>query len=790
MLMADVRHAFRALLKSPGFTLVAVLTLALAIGANTAIYSALRSLVLHPLPFKDGERIVLVFHRSPQMQGMLLAPPHKAADQWRQLTHVFEAVEGLVTESRVVADGGEPEEIQVSRIRPSLLEMLAVPPVLGRPILASDTEAAAAPVALISHAMWLHRFGADASTVGKTITLGDVAHTVIGVMPKRFVLPQGSDAVWVPDRDTLEPARAENMLAKLQPAVTIEQAQRALDGLVSADDDLKGWSGYLMSPADHNGTQIRVALYILAGAVGLLLLIACVNVASLVLSRNSGRRRELAVRHAIGASRGQLMRHLFAESLVIATAGGAFGLMIGHWCLSAMTALRPHNLEVLDQVHLDGAALAFAAATSLLAATFFGIAPAAAAARVNLQEVLKTGGWSLTASGLRTRKILAVAQIAIALVLAVGASLLLRSYSKLNAVDPGFDPAGVLTVNLSLPADRYPVKDKARRQAFFDDALASVRSLPGVRDAAVGTGVPPSMGIMFGTLAIEGQPPAGQKAGLFTGGYVTPSYFSTLRIPLLEGRPFTGEDAVERERVVIIGRALAERSWPGRSPLGTRLRISTANPWATVVGVAADVKGTGLTSGAEHPQLYFPRAQIQPGFGAIVVRADDPLALIPAIKTRIWALDPKLPVTDIATAEQLLARATSQARFSLALLVAFAACGLALVMVGVYGVMALFVGQRQRELGIRVALGASRPAVANLVVRQAALVLAAGLLLGTAGAAMLTGLLQKLLFEIPARDGLSFFAAAAAIAVAATCATLVPLRRATTVDASTVLRGD
>jgi putative ABC transport system permease protein len=688
-------------------------------------------------------------------------------------------------------DGGEPEEIQVSRIRPTLLDMVGVRPRAGRPLVEADTASGAAPVALISQSLWRQRFGADAAAVGQQITLGDTPHTIVGVMPERFVLPQGSDAVWVADRGVPDPKRSESALGKLQRGVTVVEAQRTLDGLATdADDDLKGWSGQLMSPADYHGSQIRVALYVLAGAVGLLLLIACANVASLVLSRNSARRRELAVRLAIGASRGQLVRHLFAESLLVAAAGGTVGLLIGRWCLSLMTALRPHNLDVLERVHLDGSALAFAAAVSGAAALLFGIAPAVAASRVNLHEILKTGGWSLTGSGLGARKLLAIAQIAIALVLGVGAGLLLRSYAKLSAVDPGFDPSGVLSVRISLPADRYPVKDKDGRHAFFEEVLSQVRALPGVGSAAVGTGVPPEMGIMFGTLAIEGQSSTGQSS-IFTGGYVTPEYFSTLRIPLVEGRPFSGDDRLGRERVVIVGRGLAGRHWPGESPLGARLRLASTGEWATVVGVAADVKGSSLASAVQHPQLYFPRAQIQPGFGAIVVRATgDPRSLIPAIKTVIWAIDPKLPLTSIMTADQLLARATSQARFSLALLTAFALCGLALVTVGVYGVMALFVGQRQRELGIRVALGASRSAVARLVLRQAGVVLVAGLAAGTAGAALLAGYLQSLLFQIPPRDAVSFVSAAAAIAVAAIAATLVPLVRATGTDPAAVLRGD
>jgi putative ABC transport system permease protein len=455
-----------------------------------------------------------------------------------------------------------------------------------------------------------------------------------------------------------------------------------------------------------------------------------------------------------------------------------------------MVALRPRNLEVLDRVYIDGAALAFAAMVSILTAVLFGLAPAVTASHVQLQEVLRTGGWGATASSLRARRLLATSQIAIALVLLVGAVLLLRSYARLTAVDPGFDPRGVLSVRVSLPADRYSAHDKARRQAFFDQALTSVQGLPGVRAAAAGNGVPPNSGVMFGDLAIEGRQ-LDARPGLFSGGYVSPSYFATLRIPIAEGRAFTEDDRQGSEPVAIVGRSFAEQYWPGQSPLGARLRIQSVTDWATVVGVAADVKGVSLAKDSGRLQLYFPRAQTQPGFGAIIVRTDgDPAALTPAIKASLWAIDPKLPLRDIATADQLLARATSPTRFNLALLGAFAACGLALAIVGVYGVMALFVGQRRRELGIRMALGASRRAVAALVIRQTLVVLLCGILAGTAGALLLTRFLQSLLFETPPRDVSSFVLATALIAAASIGATLIPLARAATIAPTIALRED
>jgi len=789
MLATEIRHACRALWRSPGFTATAVLTLALAIGANTAIYSALRSIVLHPLPFPDSDRLVFVWHRNAGMGGMLLTPPRTAIARWRALTGVFESLESFDSRSLIVEEGGEPAEVRVTFLDPSTLRMLGAAPRIGRDFVEADTAPGAPPVLLISHEIWLERFKGVPEVIGRALSLNGTPYTVIGVMPPGFDLPMGSDALWAAAGSDRAGTARENTIGKLRPGVTLEQAQQALDSLGSADadDDRKGWSGYLLAPRDHHGTYIHRALYVLAGAVALLLLLACVNVANLVLSRNAARRRELAVRRALGVSRGRLIRHVLVEAVILAGGGAVAGLLVSRWCLDLIRAIRPANLEALDRVTIDGAALAFLGVASLVTTVLFGLAPAISASRFDLQAVLKTGSPQATPSGLRVRRALAVAQVALALMLVIGATLLLRSYGRLTAVDPGFDPEGVIAVRLDLPAHRYPARDLARREQFFDDVLSRARELPGVASAAFGNGIPPETGVMFGrTLEVHGRT-LGDHGSLLSGAYVSPDYFTTLGIPIREGRAFSTHDTEGSEPVVIVGQAFARQVWRGASPLGARLRTQSNEAWATIVGVVPDVASPDRT----WPQIYFPRAQARPGWGSLIIRADgDPLALLPAIKAAVWASDPQLPVQDIDTAGQVLRRTTSGARFNMALLASFAACGLLLAVVGVYGVMTLFVGQRQRELGIRMALGASRGAVALLVFRQSAVVLLSGIVIGTLGAAWLATFLQSLLYETAPRDAGSFAAASAAIALAAAAATIAPIVRARRVDPTTLLRAE
>ena len=794
-ILTDLRQAARALWRTPGFSLVAIFTLALAIGANTAIYSALSSIVLNPLPFKDGNRFVFLWRFNAEMGGIMVTPPLGVADRWREATHIFESVESYWGKDFVLTGSGEPEEMTVTFMRPSTLPTLGVQPIVGRAFADADFEPSADPVVLISHALWQSRFGGDRAIVGDTVSLGGKPHTIIGVMPPRFVLPMGSDVMWSAARRGVDDGveHGVSTLAKLAPGVTEEQAQEALAALPGSVDgeEAGGWSGRLMTPADHNGTRVKSALLVLSGAVGLLLLIACVNVANLILTRYGGRRREVAMRHALGASRGRLVRYLLAESALLAAAGGAAGLVVAQLGLSTMAAMRPSNLDVLERLAVDPNALLFASAVTLATVLLFGLAPAITASRADLQEVLKAGGRAATSGGRGVRGALTVAQVSLALILLIGAGLLLRSYGRLMAVDPGFDPSGVLSVRVSLPESRYPAKDKARRQAFFDEALSSIAALPGVQSAAVGMGVPLNAGIMFGAIEIEGDPES-KRSTIFAGGHVTPDYFSTLSIDLLEGRAFTADDGPGRDSVAIVGRDFARTSWPGGSALGRRFRTSTEGPWHTVIGVAEDVRALSLTSDpGDHPQIYLAQQQTGVGHGAFIVRATgDPMALVPAIKTTIWALDDELPFGEIETAEQIVAQSASQSRFNLVLLGIFAACGLVLAVVGVYGVTALYVGQRQREVGIRMALGATRGAVASLIFRQTAILLAVAVVAGGLGAWWLSRYLESLVFATATTDAVTFATAIAAVVIASIAATLIPMRRATSVDPAIVLRAE
>jgi putative ABC transport system permease protein len=791
----DVRYSARALRQSPGFSAAAIVTLALAVGANTAIYSTLSALVLNPLPFADGHRYVFIWHKNADMGGVLVTPSVTAIDRWRRATHVFDAVESYGGRSVIVTDGGEPEELTLTFLRASTLATFGVRPLIGRPIVPADLEPDAPPVVLISYAFWQARFAGDPDVAGRPLRLGDHAYTVIGVMPRRFALPMGSDALWAAARPGLgATADSENAIARLVPGVSADEAQAALDAMGGGDGADRHWRGQILTAADSNGTSIRTALYVLSGAVGCLLAIACVNVASLVLSRHTSRARETAIRHALGASRRRLVRAHLIESALVAGAGGLAGVGVAALGLSTIAALRPSNLDVITRAGIDAGVWRFALAASAATAILFGLAPAISASRVRLRDVLTSGGRSITPASHRARRVLTVVQVALAVVLLVGAGLLGRSYLRLTAVAPGYDPAGILSIRVSLPSSRYPAASPDLRTAFFDAATDSIAALPGVDAVAVGNGVPPESGVSFGRLEIEGAiEGAAVRTVITSGGYVTPSYFSTLRIPIVDGRVFTDDDDIGRDRVVVVGKSLADRYWPGQSPLGARLRLQAKDPWSTVVGVVADVKALSLstTSGPGQLQLYQPRAQLRPAFGAIIVRTSgDPLAIVPAIKQRLWAIDPALVLRDVATSAELLSRSTSQSRFNVALLVAFAVSGLALAIVGVYGVTALFVGERQREVGIRMALGATRAAVLSFVVRQSLAVVGLGVAIGATGAAWLSRYLQDLVFGVSTHDAVSFLAAPIATAAAAALAILAPLRRAASVDPATVLRGE
>jgi predicted permease len=721
------------------------------------------------------------------MGGIMVVPPRRAIDLWRQSAHVFDSVISYSGQSHVLASDGVPQEVEVTYIGAETLPFFGVAPAVGRAIDAGDESPAAPRAILISDTLWRQRFNGDRSVIGRPIALGDASFVIVGVMPPRFALPMGSDDMWAARRPS-DPDTGYNTIARLKPGVSAEQAQAELARLAeitSADPELRGWRGKLMRPADMLGTNLSRALEVLMAAVGVLLLIACANIASLVLSRNAMRRRELTLRSALGASRPRLVRQLLVEGTVLAVVGGAAGLLFANWGLAALNAIRPRNLSALERVTLDGSVLGFALTLSVVCGLLFSMLPALRASKTSLADVLRSTGRLTSVGAQRFRRTLVVAQVALACVLLVGAALLGRSLQQMMTVDLGFKPEGLVAMRVSLPASRYPSADYRRR--LFDEVHEKVERLPGVTRAAAGNGLPPEGGVMFGELEIEGRKKT--ASSLFSGGYVTPGYFATLEIPIVAGRVFTQNDISSSAPVVVVSESFVKKHFQDQSPLGSRMRISTRSPYAVIVGVVGDVRANSVTD-AGSLQLYYPRAQVGAGFGAIIARAPgaDPRMLADQMRRAVWSVDPRLPIPDVLTSAQVLLRSTDQSRFTTVLLITFAISGLVLALVGVYGVLMLYVGDRRYEFGIRLALGAPRSAVAQAVMRQSLVLLGGGAVVGLAAAVPLSGYLRALLFQVRPSDPWLLGVAVGTVIVTGALAVWGPLRRALGLDPATVLR--
>jgi predicted permease len=596
----------------------------------------------------------------------------------------------------------------------------------------------------------------------------------------------GSDTLWMAQQGSSR--SATTTLAKLRPGVDRDAAQEAIAaaGPATADD---AWLGFVMSPRDYVGHTLQETVRMLAGAVALLLLLASVNVANLILSRNRTRAHELAVRTALGASRRRLMRLLLAESTLVAIAGGVLGLLLAAWGLEALDRLRPVDLRALERASLDRLVVWFAAALTAGTALLVGLLPAIRAARAAPRTALSAGGRSVAGGGHIGRGLLSAVQIGVALVLVIGALLLTRSLANLVSVDPGFDPEGILTVDLKLPSG--PDVDAAARDRFLRDLADSVRELPDVASATFASGIPPRSGITFGVIEIDGGPPPGADPSTISYGAVRPGYFETMRIPVREGRAFTADDLTAGVPVVMVSETFARRYFADRPAVGARFRMNAGDAFAAVVGVAADVKANGLHASVLNTmQIYRPLSPRSSVMLIVRVRQGDPLALTDALKARIWALDPGLPVTEVATAASQLRRATATPRFGLVLLGLFAVIGLALAAVGVFGVLMLVAGQRRREMAIRLSLGATRTQVIGRLGRYIGWVTVLGVALGIGGAIQLSSMIASLLTGVTATDVPTYAAAALTVLAAAVLAGLVPARRLATVEPAEVLRAE
>jgi putative ABC transport system permease protein len=803
----DVRYGLRVLLKSPGFTAVALVALALGIGANTAIFSVVNAMLLRPLPYADPDRIVTLWETNPNLTSKYLRTHNEASpanfNDWRAQQSVFSDVGAFRWSTFNLTDVDTPEQLRGNRATASLFRVLGVKPLLGRTF-RDDEDAEGAPrVVVLSYGLWQRRFGGDPNIINRQISIDTESHTVVGVMPKEFEFPNASVEMWTPLALSKEDAarRGAHYLytrARLKDGVTLDEA-RAQMGTIAArlrqqypdtnsDRDVR-----LVRTQDDTNEQIRPALYVLFGAVGFVLLIACANVANLSLARSSARHKELAIRAALGAGRARMIRQMLTESVLLSTAGGVCGGLLAMWGLDLVTASVPREYALLfhgwNQISLDGRVLAFTLLVAVATGLLFGIAPALQATKTDLNEALKEGGGRGSASHARGRfrDALVVSEVALALVLLIGAGLMFKSFARMLTVDPGFDPRGVTTMGLGLSEAKYQKPEQWTR--FYGQLLEKLRAEPGVESASVVNDIP--MGGSGGTTSfvVEGRPapPKGQYPEA-NFRIASPDYFKTLRIPLLEGRPFDERDTADRPLVAVVNETFARTFFDGEEAVGKRLRDPDGTHPVEIVGVVADVKHWGLDDEPE-PYIYMAHAQSPDNVMTIAVRSSvDPPAMVAAVRRDVQSLDRDLPVFDIKSLAQRVEESGSQKRLIVFLLSVFAAVALLLASVGIYGVMAYSVAQRTHEIGIRMALGAQTRDVVRLVLRHGMLMALAGVSVGVLASLALTKLIKAMLFRVSPTDPATFALVAAALAAVALVACLVPARRATRVDPVIALR--
>jgi putative ABC transport system permease protein len=811
-LARDIRYALRLLRRSPGFTAAAVLTLALGIGANTAAFSLVRTILLEPLPYGDPDGLVVIWNPQEREGATWLAAPEFESyrREARRLSHV-----AVYTDLNVnLTEGAEPERVRASVGTGDLFPLLAVPAALGRTLLPADAEPGAAPVIVLGHALWQRRFGGDPSIVGRTIAVNGRPREVVGVMPASFRLPMdyrrdGPTEAWVPLAFSPQQLGAWGDhsyagIARLERTATVESATAELhaigDGWVrdgfQRDRGDGRWhrtaiplGGFISGPAER-------PLLLLFAAVAVVLLVACANVVNLLLVRSDGRRHEVVVRAALGAERGALIRQALTESMVLSLAGAAAGLLVARASLSLLLALRPAGLPRLADVDLDAGVLVFTTGVALLAAMAFGSGPAWQFARANLPDALRDGGRTSTRG--RTRlfvgRLLVVAQLACSVVLVIGAGLLVRTLIELYRVDLGFDPRHVLTAQIQLPVPSYPTDETV--VSFYRELATRLEAQPGIEAAGAIRVLPLSRLIGNWSITIEGKPrgPLDNPNGDFQ--WATPGYFAAMGTRLVRGRFFTNDDREGAPPVVVVSEAMADRYWPGEDAIGKRFYMGTANrDWMTIVGITRSARHNAVVE-APRTEMYLPHAQLPRTVGnaargmEVVVRtAGDPLAMAGTLRRVVRDLDPKLPVAQIRSMEDVTGAALSSQRFAATGLSVFALLALLLAAIGTYGTMSLVAASRAPEIGIRLALGAGRRAIVALVLGHGLALAALGLAIGIVMALGLTRLIGTSLYGVEPLDPLTFAAAPLVLALVALGSCLLPARRAAALDPATTLRG-
>lgn len=795
-LWQDLRYAARMFAKSPGFTGVAVLTLALGIGANSSIFSLINAVLLRPLPFKEPDRLVMVWERRQSSGDSNIPVSGQEFAAWREQSSSLEDVAILQGLALNLTGAGDPAKIPALSVSPEFFPALGLQPVLGRTFLPGEDQAGDKRIVVLNAGLWKRRFGSDPDIIGKAVTLSDQSYTVVGVMSWAGVIPWNPDPdVWLPidSSDAAQRAAGHScqVLARLKSGVTLEVAQKDLahisEQLEQQDPNNNLGHRVKVSPLEEGVVgSVRPALLVLFGAVGFVLLIACANVANLSLTRASARQKEIAIRTALGAPRRRLVRQLLTESCLLAVMGGGVGLLLALWITDLLPRIDAVDIPRLNQISIDGRVMGMTIGFSLLTGIITGMAPALRRSKPNLSQLLNDG--MRTSAGPSRRRfgnLLVVLEVALALVLLVGGGLMLKSFARLVSVDPGFDPHNVLRVDLSLPGPRYP--NAPQQRAFYEQLIERIKVLPGVEAVGATSQTPLKPGDNWAPFLIEGRPaPSPDQTTYAAVRSVSADYFRVMNIPLRQGRAFTEFDIPQATPNVIINETMAHLFWLTEDPLGTRIRIA-ASPWLTVVGVVGDVRHGGLNS-RPHPEMFLSHLQAPQASLAVMVRTSgDSLKLAAPVREQVGQLDKDLPMT-ITTMDRIFSDSVGGQRFNALLLTIFGVLALVLAVVGVFGVVNYSVAQRTREIGVRIALGAQGRDIFRLVVGQGMVMTLLGIGIGLAGAFALTGLLSGLLFRVSPTDPVTFLVVSLLLSCVALLASYIPARRAMSVDPMVALR--
>ncbi|MBL8204842.1 MAG: ABC transporter permease [Blastocatellia bacterium] len=804
-LWQDIRYAFRLMRQNWGFTLIAVLSLALGIGANTALFSVVNAVLLRPLPFPDSERLAMIWEDATFIGFPKDTPaPGNYAD-WKAQAQTFADMAAISSTSFNLTGDGEPEKLQAFETTANLFPLLGVKPVLGRNFTAAEDQPGANKVVVISHSLWQTRYAGDPSIVNRNIVLNDEPYMVIGVMPEGFQFGPSYIRLWTPIAFTPKQLTDHKnhyltVVGRLKPGVTLAQANADMQAIMKRireqhPDDAAQLGVTVVSLHEEFAGEMRQSLWLLLGAVGFVLLIACANIAGLLLSRAAMRQREIAVRSALGAGRGRIVRQLLTESLVLAGVGGVMGLLLASWSFAALKRLVPAEMAGFALLELDGRVLGFALLVSVLAGIVFGLAPALQSSKTDLTLALKQGsGRSGFGSGQRRlRNAFVIGEIALAMVLLIGAGLLIQTLSKLHGQYADLRAENLLTVRTSLPENKY--SEHPKRVAFYDQVLARVQALPGVAAAGYSTSVPLEWAGGANGITIEGRQAAPNNNWNANHRQVSAAYLQTMGIALRSGRYFTEQDQTQTQPVAIINETMARQYWPNENAVGRQFKNGSADsphPWLTIVGVVADVRQMGVDKPTK-AEMYFPYSQIKshPFFAPrdLVIRATvEPDSLVAAVRSAIHAVDPNQPLSSIRTMEAVFGEHTKVRRMGMFLLTTFAALALLLAMLGIYGVLSYFVTQHTQEIGVRLALGADSKSIFALVLKRGLMLTGIGVAIGLGASFALSRLLRSLLFEVSAADPLTYVGVALLLLTIAVLACVVPARRAAKVDPMIALR--